>query len=64
MVGIIDDTDTCLRYPAGTRIKIGENSGTVRYVGEVSENTIKKELNFIDILFFTICSYVDIKELG
>ncbi|KAI9582850.1 tubulin-specific chaperone E [Glossina fuscipes] len=35
MVGIIDDTDTCLRYPAGTRIKIGENSGTVRYVGEL-----------------------------
>lgn len=36
MVGILDDT--CLRYPLGTRIKIGDNHGTVRYVGEVREN--------------------------
>uniref|UniRef100_A0A1A9WDV0 CAP-Gly domain-containing protein n=1 Tax=Glossina brevipalpis TaxID=37001 RepID=A0A1A9WDV0_9MUSC len=34
MVGIVDDT--CLRFPYGARIKIVENSGTVRYVGEVS----------------------------
>ncbi|KAM7345693.1 tubulin-binding cofactor E [Cochliomyia hominivorax] len=34
MVGILDDT--CLRYPLGTRIKIGDNYGTVRYVGEVT----------------------------
>nr|XP_014100029.1 tubulin-specific chaperone E isoform X2 [Bactrocera oleae]XP_036230977.1 tubulin-specific chaperone E isoform X2 [Bactrocera oleae] len=34
MVGIIDDT--CLHYPIGTRIKVGENYGTVRYVGEVT----------------------------
>ncbi|GBP07114.1 Tubulin-specific chaperone E [Eumeta japonica] len=33
MVGILDDT--CLRYPLGTRLKIGDNYGTVRYVGEV-----------------------------
>ncbi|XP_075167215.1 tubulin-binding cofactor E [Haematobia irritans] len=34
MVGIMDDT--CFRYPLGSRIKIGENYGTVRYVGEVA----------------------------
>ncbi|XP_061401889.1 tubulin-specific chaperone E-like [Musca vetustissima] len=33
MVGIMDDT--CIRYPLGTRIKIGDNCGTVCYVGEV-----------------------------
>ncbi|CAD7011300.1 unnamed protein product [Ceratitis capitata] len=34
MVGIIDDT--CLHYTIGTRIKVGDNYGTVKYVGEVS----------------------------
>ncbi|XP_016931138.1 tubulin-specific chaperone E isoform X1 [Drosophila suzukii] len=34
MVGIIDEPH--LFYPLGTRIKISENYGTVRYVGEVS----------------------------
>lgn len=34
MVGIIDEVQ--LFYPLGTRIKIGDNYGTVRYVGEVS----------------------------
>ncbi|XP_017149966.1 tubulin-specific chaperone E [Drosophila miranda] len=33
MVGIIDETQ--LFYPLGTRIKIANNYGTVRYVGEV-----------------------------
>lgn len=33
MVGIIDDSQ--LFYPLGTRIKIGNNYGTVKYVGEV-----------------------------
>lgn len=33
MVGIIDDSQ--LFYPLGTRIKIGSNYGTVKYVGEV-----------------------------
>jgi len=33
MVGIIDEPH--LFYPLGTRIKISENYGTVRYVGEV-----------------------------
>lgn len=33
MVGIIDDSQ--LFYPLGTRIKIGFNYGTVKYVGEV-----------------------------
>ncbi|XP_039501734.1 tubulin-specific chaperone E [Drosophila santomea] len=34
MVGIIDEVQ--LFYPLGTRIKIGDNYGTVRYVGEVN----------------------------
>ncbi|KAH8355166.1 hypothetical protein KR093_007435 [Drosophila rubida] len=34
MVGIIDEAQ--LFYPLGTRIKIGSNYGTVKYVGEVS----------------------------
>ncbi|EDW00590.1 tubulin-specific chaperone E [Drosophila grimshawi] len=34
MVGIIDEAQ--LFYPLGTRIKIGNNYGTVKYVGEVS----------------------------
>ncbi|KAH8288976.1 hypothetical protein KR054_001182 [Drosophila jambulina] len=34
MVGIIDEAQ--LFYPLGTRIKIAENYGTVRYVGEVT----------------------------
>ncbi|XP_067628456.1 tubulin-specific chaperone E [Eurosta solidaginis] len=34
MVGIIDNT--CLHYPIGTRIKVGDNYGTVKYVGEVT----------------------------
>ncbi|KAI8037426.1 tubulin-specific chaperone E [Drosophila gunungcola] len=34
MVGIIDEAQ--LFYPLGTRIKIADNYGTVRYVGEVS----------------------------
>lgn len=33
MVGVIDDSQ--LFYPLGTRIKIGNNYGTVKYVGEV-----------------------------
>ncbi|XP_017476502.1 PREDICTED: tubulin-specific chaperone E [Rhagoletis zephyria] len=37
MVGIIDDTR--LHYPVGTRIKIGDNYGTVKYVGEVTGYT-------------------------
>ncbi|XP_054740592.1 tubulin-specific chaperone E [Anastrepha obliqua] len=37
MVGIIDDTS--LHYPIGTRIKVGDNYGTVKYVGEVSGYT-------------------------
>ncbi|KAH8277890.1 hypothetical protein KR018_009640 [Drosophila ironensis] len=37
MVGIIDETQ--LFYPLGTRIKIANNYGTVRYVGEVSGHT-------------------------
>ncbi|EDV38171.1 uncharacterized protein Dana_GF11041 [Drosophila ananassae] len=37
MVGIIDEAQ--LFYPLGTRIKIANNYGTVRYVGEVSGHT-------------------------
>uniref|UniRef100_A0A1B0AXA3 Tubulin-specific chaperone E n=1 Tax=Glossina palpalis gambiensis TaxID=67801 RepID=A0A1B0AXA3_9MUSC len=33
MVPINDDI--CLRYPIGIRVKIGVNSGTVRYIGEI-----------------------------
>lgn len=33
MVGVIDEAQ--LFYPLGTRIKIGNNYGTVKYVGEV-----------------------------
>lgn len=34
-MGIVDEVS--LHYPPGTRIKVGKNHGTVRYVGEVSE---------------------------
>ncbi|XP_034475738.1 tubulin-specific chaperone E [Drosophila innubila] len=37
MVGIIDEAQ--LFYPLGTRIKIGNNYGTVKYVGEVCSQT-------------------------
>ncbi|ALC41054.1 tbce [Drosophila busckii] len=37
MVGIIDEAQ--LFYPLGTRIKIGSNCGTVKYVGEVNGHT-------------------------
>lgn len=41
MVGIIDEAQ--LFYPLGTRIKIANNYGTVRYVGEVRS----KKISFI-----------------
>lgn len=53
MVGIVDELS--LHYPLGSRIKVGKNHGTVRYVGEVnSSNSAVSQHQSIGFCFICI----------
>ena len=53
--------DCCIRYPVGTRLKIGEHYGTVKYVGEVSQCIAYIKNNFLfSAHFFKVFGHVGV----